>query len=754
MVMGPEPAAASEPQTADSAPPAIPALAAKADDLEALRTAVIDAAGVSFGLWVSYLFVLFYLLVAAGGVTHRDLFFESPVKLPFLNVDLPLKGFFWLGPALFLVIHAYVLLHFVMLAGKVGVFDVQLRAQIDDREVRTRLRRQLPSNIFVQFLAGPREVRDGIMGFLLWLIALISLVIGPVALLVFFQLQFLPYHEPWITWWQRTAVVVDLVLLWTLWPRVGLRKEASTEKGEARRRGFVEVTQRIFTIVGMLLISVMSVPLVFAIATFPGEWLEERLKPLQSIPLRQALVAGSVDTDSRKPTSLWSNRLVLPGLDVIDHTKLDTEAKIAALPETASLRARHLEGAVLIGAWLYKVDFTAAHLENARLDSANLGAANFKSAQLQGASLDQAYLRGTVLIDAQLQGANLDHAQLQGARLEGAQLRGASLDQADLRGVRLDHAQLQGAVLVYARLQGAVLDEAQLQGAVLIVPQLQGASLNQAQFQGASLYGAQLQGAVLGGAQFQGALLHEAQLQGAVLDEAQLQGASLDLAQLQVASLTRAFVWRADARTANAKDARINGPEIGPKQISGLGINSKVLDWSAESFNSLKQSIGQVVPEGLALRDYPRWILSQEWGGAPRELRAEALARVEPRLDPETPLHEEEQMAERWKKLQRSPAPDTYEAKLAKQWRQIGCSPDGAPYVIAGLIRTMAFGFSPFSPDSVHVPQLAADFLKDGCAGARGLSDRDKGILKALRDRGRAGQPANPVLQRRGGNMK
>jgi hypothetical protein len=126
VLMSPEPATAGEPRPTEPAPPTVPALAAKADDLEALRTAVIDAAGVSFGLWVSYLFVLFYLLVAAGGVTHRDLFLESPVKLPFLNVDLPLKGFFWLGPALFLVVHAYVLLHFVMLAGKVGVFDAQL----------------------------------------------------------------------------------------------------------------------------------------------------------------------------------------------------------------------------------------------------------------------------------------------------------------------------------------------------------------------------------------------------------------------------------------------------------------------------------------------------------------------------------------------------------------------------------------------------------------------------------------------------
>src|ERR1051326_4198793 len=94
----------------------------KAKDLGAMRDAVVDAAGVSAGLWVSYLFVFFYLALAAGGVTHKTLLFENPVKLPFLNVDLPLIGFFVLGPLLFLIVHAYVLLHLVLLAGKVGLF--------------------------------------------------------------------------------------------------------------------------------------------------------------------------------------------------------------------------------------------------------------------------------------------------------------------------------------------------------------------------------------------------------------------------------------------------------------------------------------------------------------------------------------------------------------------------------------------------------------------------------------------------------
>jgi hypothetical protein len=49
------------------------------------------------------------------------------------------------------------------IAGKVGSFHGELNRQIADDDTCGRLRRQLSSNIFVQFLAGPREVRTGIM---------------------------------------------------------------------------------------------------------------------------------------------------------------------------------------------------------------------------------------------------------------------------------------------------------------------------------------------------------------------------------------------------------------------------------------------------------------------------------------------------------------------------------------------------------------------------------------------------------------
>jgi hypothetical protein len=92
---------------------------------------VVEVANVSSGLWLSYLFALLYLVIAAGGISHKDLFLENPVKLPFLSVDL--LGFFVLGPLLFVIVHAYTLLHFTLLADKIGVFHKELQARSPTR---------------------------------------------------------------------------------------------------------------------------------------------------------------------------------------------------------------------------------------------------------------------------------------------------------------------------------------------------------------------------------------------------------------------------------------------------------------------------------------------------------------------------------------------------------------------------------------------------------------------------------------------
>jgi len=658
--------------------PEVPASTAR--DLLALRDSVVDAASIGGGLWFSYIFVLLYLLIAVGSVTHRDLFLESPVKLPFFQVDLPLLGFFWLGPLIFLIVHAYVLLHFVLLAGKAGDFDAELKAQIADDDTRMRLRRQLPSNIFVQFLAGSREVRTGLIGFMLRLIAQISLVIGPIALLVFFELQFLPYHHEAITWWHRIAVLADIVILWMLWPSIVRGERSWLSRADLRR-----VKIRIFGAV-----SLVPILLVFTIATFPGEWLEDTLPPLQIVPwngetfdlekgemvrswrltsLHELLVAGEVDFAARKPESLWSNRLVLPGFDAIDHTKFDSEAKIEAASETVSLRARHLEGAVLIGAELRKADFTGAQLQHAWLMNSDLREAKFGCPEVRrGAAHECGQLRGALLNSAKLEGASLDNASLERTLLDYADLQGATLNGADLRRASLIGARLQGASLDFAHLQGASLDSAQLQCASVNLANLQAAILNKANLQGASL------------------------------DQAQLLGVTLFDAQLQGASFRNVFSWRADARQAIWEDARVLNPQFDPMSL--------------DLFEKLKQQFSD---------------------GAVRH----ATMRLIENLDPSKALEGEDEMTKVWQDQARaSPAVEAFEKRLARTWREIGCAAQGAPYVLRRLLLRLENTSATFYEKSPHPAALAAAFLdEEHCPGARGLTDSEKARLKEIRDR-------------------
>jgi hypothetical protein len=409
---------------AEKSPSTDEKFAKQAHDLDALRKTVEDAAAVSAGFWLSYLFVLFYIGIAAGAVTHKDLLLENAVKLPFLNVELPLVAFFFLAPILFIVSHAYTLVHFVMLGAKAGVYDAELRARLPDApETREGLRRQLPSNIFVQFLAGPGDIRKGGLGLILKTIAWISLVIGPVLLLLLIQAQFLPYHLEWVTWVQRVAVVVDVIVLWLLWPAVLNSRSKLMWRLERRGEGWPGVLTLTGRYIAGLTACLIPIGLTFTAATYPGEWLEEHVGNKQWIPpnavtvwlgaegldgkakqtsFHDLLFNGKVDGVTRRRKSLFSNTLVLPAFDALEAAKIESPKKLDNIKQTLALRGRHLERAVFYGADLRKADLVGAQLQGASLDSAQLQGANFTGSEFAGTKM-----RGAAVWRANFDGAPL-----------------------------------------------------------------------------------------------------------------------------------------------------------------------------------------------------------------------------------------------------------------------------------------------------------------------------------------------------------
>ena len=445
-------------------------------DLNAIRAALVDAAGISIGLWVSYLLVLTYMLVAVASVTHNDLFFATSVKLPVLSVDLPSAGFFFVGPLLFLIVHAYVLLHFVLLAQKVAAFDEALRQQVRDTNHRAKLREQLPINIFVQVLAGPDRIRNGFIGVLLWLIALVSLMIAPVALMIFFQVQFLPYHDEAITWWQRVLAVMEIALVCSLWPKVGWRSRAGRDGLPTRRMGGVEWLQRTVTVGVIALLIAIPVPFLFFFSTFPGEYLdrgttrdfaggEPNIEPRAS-GLYALLVGAGFDyfSDARRPPSLWPNRLVVSGVTVFDRTKVDSEVKLMHELETARKSRISMETASFRGRNLYQAVLVDAKLQGVSLAQATLTRAVLPFAYLQYADLSRARLEHAVLTHANLAYASLARSHLMGANLARAVLTKADVTDADLTNVDLTNADLTGADLSRSVLKDAEFTDAIMTG--------------------------------------------------------------------------------------------------------------------------------------------------------------------------------------------------------------------------------------------------------------------------------------------------
>ncbi len=412
-----------------------------------------DASARGFALWVTFLTVEIYLAIAAGTTTHKQLLLEGPVKLPLLDVELPLFAFYVFAPLLFVTLHLYVLVQLYLLARTLRLLDDKVQTGLVKKADRANVRAQLDTFVLTQLLIGAptSPVVRAVLRLAVWL----TLLVFPALLLLFMQLRFLPYHNVPTTWLQRVALLLDLGLIWLLWPAiaVGVMPSRRARQWQGGRAALAALCSAL----ALFSILVATVP------EEPIELAELRLGwPVHSDPKSNrfwwptwALSVGKVGLFQR---NLVLNDQPLIGLD---------EDVLAKRRQTLRLRYRDLRHAVLDRADLRKADLTELRLQGASLDGADLQGASLDGAHLQGASLDGADLQGASLYDAHLQGASLAHAHLQGASLDGAQPQGASLDGADLQGASLDGADLQGALLLFAHLQGASLVDAHVWRAYL-----------------------------------------------------------------------------------------------------------------------------------------------------------------------------------------------------------------------------------------------------------------------------------------------
>ena len=502
------------------------------EDAKELLDEANRASDPAWSSWLAFLLLLTYVVVTLASVSHKALLLNSPVKLPIINADIPLVGFFQYAPALLLLVYLSLLVQHVILARKYRRFTDAIVSYEMETRTQHPARERVHSYVFSQIAAGPKPNR--ITKFMMQLIVYVTFSVLPIITLLYFQIKFLPYHDVSTTYWHRIAVILGFAMLILLTPLM-------QNTGPARRRWDIKVGPQAeaWEASGtQVLLVLFLLPLVvgfsWLIATVPNEWIDRRLGFVAPTSVRvgpeeeakllnpfvRRIIYDRLPNDNDK--GWWRRWLLSYRVLIVEDTDLGADAD-----ERVVLRER---------------DFRFALLSRSDLHRADLAWADLRSAQMW-----KTLAKGK-LKDAQLQGAFLKEAQLQGAQLNSAQLQGADLS----------NAQLQGVELSYAKLQGANLRGAQLQGADLSYANLQGADLNGAQLQGAKLEGVQLQGADLASA--------EVWLVNFPRDLINQSPASLGLADLEMSSLTP----DAKAQLKQDLNASITDPVVLPVVISRL----------------------------------------------------------------------------------------------------------------------------------------------------------------------------------------
>ena len=561
--------------------------------IEKLLEAANSASQTVAALHVAFMAFVVYLGVIVWGTTHDDLLRISPVKMPILDVELPLTTFYCFVPWMLVLLHFNLLMQLELLSCKLWNLDRDLPDSPAGQQVRDRLF-IFP---FTHLIVG----RSGV-----WLIRwLLSFVVGitvialPLLMLLAAQIRFLPFHDEAITWSQRLAVWGDAVMLITLWPLIASPQDRAQEWWQNfgfQLLGYWPAWLRYLSTLGWNRLTKLIQrrwPNLFSRETAaPRPMLQPGTEPkgmvflLVSVPVIVLLSIIAVI-----PGSITVQTYYAPAKDQPEDTPSYFEDwLIRRVPESWLSVAAHKYDAVSCTslAVAEKSDASILQVMLGPCSWFNLGFfprdLNLREARLVPKEVSLSLLTRAIDPDKQVRDAafkEFDGLNLQNRDLRFANLLGAVLPKADLR-----HVQLQGAVLLKAKLQGVVgWDKTQLQGAILGGTQLQSAGLIEADLQGADLRGANLQGAALSWAKLQSADLRGADLQGADLNGAKLQGADLRGAKLQGANLRGT-----NFQGANLIYAKLQGSDLALAELQGAELREAELlgvEWSQANLDGI-----------------------------------------------------------------------------------------------------------------------------------------------------------------------
>lgn len=511
-------------------------------DLKGLLDAANQASTQVALLHVAFMALSFYVLVIVSGTTDLDLLIGKGVKLPIVDVDVPIVGFYTTAPVIIVLVHFNLLLQLQLLSRKLYIFESKIVRNRTEPGGSPLLRRKTVCSergivcvderdllhIFpcTHFLIGQYE---GLIRRCLSIVTALSLLILPLATLLLLQLRFLAYQSESITWFQRAAVWSDIGVIVALWPVIMGRS--------GRWSGFLRQVARGMRTHWFIALNALAVYVACVACLYTTHESFDELEVFRWIFLL-ALLGLFVVWLATAATLGWrfirARHRALAGLK---QTNASTEQRgvgafIVAvaigcsLPLALVVKGEGLEVSTIGETTFSRINaFRKLNAEGKTLLAKPPSAEVLDS--LRG-SLTQR-LNGLskvdrlVLSNRNFRGANFESAVLTGADFRGADLEGASFARAHIEGAQFERARLTGTVFWSCFAEASNFSDVHSPGGMFA-----GAHLETTNFSDADMEGADFSG----GTQMDGAIFDRATLSGATFSGAHLKGASFACAKM------------------------------------------------------------------------------------------------------------------------------------------------------------------------------------------------------------------------------
>jgi uncharacterized protein YjbI with pentapeptide repeats len=516
----------------DSPKPVAPSPAEKAHPLDVKRL-LDESAKLNRGLFVGFNVLLGTTLLACLSITDEQLLTGAlSMKIPLLNITVPIWAFASVMPLLLLIVHFDLLQnlkeHYRKLQAWVAIQDEKSVAQSLLAQYSTKAsgHEKALSDQLLPFIydfawlhandKGPSKSNEKLLPKICWMLYCWV----PSTTLAIYLIRFADLHSYFYTSWHLLLLIMDLIWIKKFWPGFGKKQKLSWLRAVMI---FMSVAATLWTL------SLYCLMLALPFSGASRYWLlncielEEKYTLPHGIPIVPRLHLSHFTL--KLPQDYFRLSEALTGER--DKSKLWWQTS-----SPMSLQSQHLEFANFDHATMPRVNFSGALLLGANFKLANLDGATLNFANLRDANLAGAKLNNASLINADLQGARLGEAELRNAKLVGAQLQHADLSPQWVQGYQdiyseLSDVNLSDTNFEGANFEGADFQRANLQGAFLVFANLDKANLNHANLQGANLSKSSLVKADLSNANFQDAILRLAKLQDAILDDPNWLGADL-----------------------------------------------------------------------------------------------------------------------------------------------------------------------------------------------------------------------------------